>query len=246
VGPRARKVDTLIVGELRASPLPGDFCDRVAGRASYRVAGCAAPLEIHHGRMGILGEDRSDLATLFAGCRRIAIGGAVFRVPSPEDQLILQGMQGVYGRRAIRLAGVVATASAIRRGGLDWDSIIGRSRRLGTFQGLCCYLSYVEQIHARSLGGPLLPADLRTALPLQGWGRIGFTGGCYRVPGVGVHARLYLGKIRSRVRAGDWEGTSRLCLLPLAALVSICKTPGPRRHQPAAHGGRQPRGRGAT
>jgi hypothetical protein len=216
------EVDALVIKVLGASRQKGGLCDRIAGRTNYQVSGCAAPLEIHHGRVGIVGENRSYLATLIENGRHSCIAGQDFLIPSPEDQLTLQGIQKVYGRLSLRLADVISTISTIRRDGLDWDYIIKWANRLGTFHGLCCYLSYVEQIHEQVLGGRLFSEELRKALVLRGWGQVEFREGCYRVPGVGVSARLYLRKFQSRVLAGDWGNAGRLCLLPLASLEAVC------------------------
>ena len=148
----------------------------------------------------------------------------------------MQGLQRVWGRRQILLCDVVFTISAIRRGTLDWEYVIRTARQHGAFDGLCCYLSYVDQIHRDTFGRPLLPIAVRQRLLLRGWGRARFRAGAYRFPVLRVNTRLYLRQLAARIAAGDWEAAGRICLLPLVALARAGRRLAPRRPHPPAAG----------
>jgi hypothetical protein len=217
------RVDGLIARTFHAARERRGLGDCIAGTVNYRVPGCAAPLEIHHGRMGSLGEHRGYLEVLVKYARRGTIDGTEFLVPRPEDQLVVQGMQKVYGRRRLKIADVIATIGSVRQDDLDWNYILTTAGRLGTSAGLGCYLGYVDQVHRALFGAALLPAGLGKVLALDGWGRVEFRDGYYRFPSVWVAGRLYLKKFCAAARAGDWTGAGRLCLLPLLGLTAVLR-----------------------
>jgi Uncharacterised nucleotidyltransferase len=215
IQPRSIEADALILNGLNAAPLTRALRNRMAGTANYRVSGCEALVEIHHGRMGMVGEHTSQIGRLIQNGRHIKVEGTEFLIPSPEDQLIIQGMQRVYRRSYLRLSDIFYTTLTFRRDTLDWDYIIRAATRLGTFEGLCCYLSYADQIHRRLLGKDMISSPLRQRLILKGWGSVRFEDGVYRFP----RARVanYINKFRSALFMGDWKTAGRLCLLPLLA-----------------------------
>jgi hypothetical protein len=218
---RAAEVDKLIAGALPASPHKGNLVNWAAGTVKYTVNGCSLPLEVHHGRMGNLGEHSFYVGTLITNARHADIEGTDFLVPSSEDQVVIQGMDKVYGRRYLRLSDIVSTVSIVRWDRLDWGYIIQTAKRLCTLPGLCCYLSYMNQIHGDLFGSDLFSPPRREALDLNGWGRLWFRGGFYRFPTVGVAVRVYWKKFWAALVSRDWQSAARLCLLPPVAAGAV-------------------------
>ena len=215
------EVDRAILHGLTVSGVRRGLRHRIAGSVEYDIEGCDAPLEIHHGRLGVLGEHRELAALLLDRSRAVELEGIAVRMLAPEEQLLLQGLQRVHGRRSIRLSDLVATIRVVRDGGLEWDRIVATARRLGFLDETSCYLGYVEQVHREVFGRPLLPAEMAFALPLRGWGRIEFRAGAYRLPVARVHRRLYGAKLRAAAARGDWRRLSRLCLAPVVATAAL-------------------------
>lgn len=220
--PRSTRVDTAIVAGLATVPVSRDLGERFAGTATYRIRGCASPLDVQHGRLGIVGEHGEFPRVLLQHARPIVVDSMAFTEPPAEDQLVLQGLQRVPGRLRIALCDVVFTVATVRRpggpgGGLDWDYIITTARRHGALPGLGCYLDYVDQIHRDVFARPLLPEAVAHALTLSGWGRIAFREGGYRFPLMRANGRLYWRQLRHRIANGDWGGAGRLFLVPLVA-----------------------------
>jgi hypothetical protein len=210
---RAPNADAELLDGLRATPLPRQVVDRIAGAARYQIAGCE--LDLHHGRLGAVGEDTACARLLVRRARRRRVDDVEFFAPSPEDFMVLQGMRRVYARRGIRLADVVSTIRAVRRDGLDWDEVGATADRCGVLAGLHCYLGYVEQIHRAVFTAPLLPTALVRAFHLGGWGRVVFRNGSYRFPTLRVGGWLYLCKLGIKLARGSWDAAGRLCLIPL-------------------------------
>ncbi len=224
---RAADVDALLARELSATPAPRDLAGRIADTVTFRVRDVLTPLDVQHGRIGTVGEHRAYALALVRNHRRIVIEGTECAVPWPEDQLLLQGVQRIYGRRSLRLCDVVYTIASLRGDALDWAYIVSMARRIGVLPGLACYLGYVEQIHRELSGGPLVPEQVRARLPLVGWGRVAFARGAYRFPALRVNGRLYFTQLVAGLRAANWDRAARLCLLPFvgaAATVGRLRT----------------------
>jgi len=179
---RSARVDHRIVAGLQASIAGRDIGGWIAGTTTYTIDGCPSPLDVQHGRLGVVGEQTVFPTVLIGHRRHIVVDGSEFAAPPPEDQLVLQGLQRVWGRLRIALCDVVFTMSTIRRGALDWDYILATARRHGALAGLGCYLSYVDQIHRDVFWQPLVAEPMRGVLGLRGWGRVEFHEDGYRFP----------------------------------------------------------------
>lgn len=223
VAARSNAVDGAVLEGTPAAPVARDLRARMSGVTCYRVRGGEFVLEIHHGRVGLLGEHGALVGQLIRNAARAEVGGGKFLLPAAEDLLVLHGMQRVYRHGVIRLCDVLSTAALVGRRGLDWDYVLRTSGRLGTVYGLRSYLTYVGQIHREALGRELLPAGLRAGLEVSDCGRAELRGGVYVFPRGRVVGRIYLGKVRAAVRGGNWEGLSRLSLMPLVAASALAR-----------------------
>lgn len=220
---RSMRVDRGITAGLLTTRVRRDLGDLLAGATTYRAADCPAPLDVQHGRLGIVGEYGTFPQVLIEHARPGGVEGFALAVPLLEDQLVLQGMQRVSGRLRIALGDILFTIAAARRGGLDWDYVIATARRHGALPGLSCYLAYADQIYHDVFWQSLLPPDVSSLLQLHGWGRIEYRGGGYRFPLVRVNGRLCWHQLRQRVAAGDWNGAARLCLVPVVASARLAR-----------------------
>jgi hypothetical protein len=220
---RSTGVDAVVLEGLSVVAHKRSLTDRLAAARCYTVRGTKAKLDIHHGRMWAYGEHDSFVAVLIKNARRFSIEGSEFSLPSPEDLLVVEATQRVYGRSSIRLAPVVNTIATLRGGALDWDYVLRTAQKFGALPGLSCYLTYVNQIHADTFGQELLTEDEGKALITSGWGRVEFAGGAYRFPHLRVARKVYLKMFRSAALAGNWKSLSRLCLTPFVAAAAVAR-----------------------
>ena len=220
---RSADVDAIVLKGLSVVAHKRSLTDRLAAARCYSVRGTKAKLDIHHGRLWAYGEHDSFIAALIKNARRVTVEGAEFGVPSPEDLIVVEATQRVYGRASIRLAPVVNTVATLRRGALDWDYVLRTARKFGALPGLSCYLTYVDQIHGEVFGRELLSEDEKQALAMRGWGRVEFANGAYRFPHLRVARRVYLDMFRSAALSGNWKSLSRLCLTPLVAEAAVAR-----------------------
>lgn len=228
--PRTPAVDRLVLEELRVLRHRRTLAHRLGGSTVFSVPGSGIVLDIHHGRVGTAGRHADYSATLVQRGRVATIDATPFLVPSREDQLVLQGLEKVAGRRGFHLCDVLQTVITLRDDALDWDYVVDTARAQGGDAGLGCYLHYVDQVHREVVGGPLLSPEVRRALWLDGWGRVTFGHGAFRFPTLRVNGRVYARQFGDDVRAGRWGHAGRLCLLPLVAAAGAMAR---LRHVPA-------------
>ncbi len=220
---RSGEVDAVILKGLDVIAHKRSLTDRLAAARCYTVRGSKVKLDIHHGRMWAYGEHDSFLGVLIKNARRVTVEGTEFDAPSPEDLLVVEATQRVYGRSSIRLAPVVNTINTLGMGTLDWGCVLRTARKFGALPGLGCYLTYVDQIHAEVFGRGLLREDERKALVTRGWGRVEFAGGAYRFPHLRVARKVYLKMFRSAALSGNWKSLSRLFVAPLVAAAAVAR-----------------------
>jgi putative nucleotidyltransferase-like protein len=216
-------VDATILAGLHARPLKRNLRNRIEGTANYLIRGCESVLEIHHGRIGMLGEHTWYTSKIIENSKYIRVEADEFLMPSPEDQLILQALQRVVQRSYLRLSDVVCTIDLLRRNALNWNYIFRAVNDLNIVYGLTCYLSFVEQIHRETFHSSLLPARLIRPVERQKWEQIEFKNGFYRFPRLKVGSRGYVNKFCSAVIAENWAVARRLSLLPVLALTTIVR-----------------------
>jgi hypothetical protein len=221
--PRTDGVDRALLEGLPVIRQPRTLAHRLAGTTVYTVLHGGIALDIHHGRAGNAGEHTAYPTQLVERGRLTTMGGAEVFTPSPEDQLVLQGLEKVAGRRSFHLSDVVHTVGTLRAGDLDWDYVTETARAHGVEAGLSCYLSYVDDIHRRLVGRPLLLSEVKRTLRIDGWGRVDFRDGAFRFPALRVSGRLYAHQLVANVRAGRWGGAGRLCLLPFVVGAALAR-----------------------
>jgi hypothetical protein len=223
VAPHSTDVDAVILRGLKATPVKRNLRNLIDGTATYRLAGCDSLLDIHHGRVGMLGEHKLYLSQIIGNGKYVTVEGNEFLTPSPEDQLILQALQKVVQRSYLRLSDLVTTVSLVRRETLDWRYILNTVKDLNIFYSFCCYLNFVEDIHREALEENLLRPFLRTMLISTEPRSIEFKDGFYRFSRIAIGSRGYADKFYSAVRSENWSVAGRLSLLPVLALTTIVR-----------------------
>ncbi len=223
VKPRSIDVDAVILRGLKATPVKRNLRNRIDGSATYRLAGCDSLIDIHHGRVGMLGEHKLYVSQVIRNARQVTVDGDNFLSPSPEDQLILQALQKVVQRSYLRLSDVLTTIKLFRGERLDWNYILNTVKDLNILYGLSCYLRFVEHIHREAFKEDLLRPFLNRSLKAKKSASIEFKDGFYRFPRVKVGSRGYANKFCSALLSENWSVASRLSLLPVLALSTAVR-----------------------
>jgi len=222
VNPRSIDVDAAILTGLKATPVKRNLRNRIEGSATYRLAGCDSLLDIHHGRLGMLGEHKLYVSQIIRNATEITIDGDNFLTPSPEDQLILQALQKVQ-RSYLRLSDILTTIKLVRGERLDWNYVLNTVKDLNILYGLSCYLNFVNRVHREAFKENLLRPFLQRSLISNKTESIEFKDGFYRFPRVKVGSRGYANKFCSALLSENWSVASRLSLLPVLALSTAVR-----------------------
>ena len=220
VGSSSLDIDRVILKGLQTKSLKRTLRNRIEGTANYMVRGCDAPLEIHHGRLGLAGEHKFYISRLIENAVDARAEGQDFLVPSPEDQLVLQALQRVVQRSYLRLSDVVTTIHLLSRNELNWDYVVRTVKELNIVYGLSCYLGFIEQIYREAFQNYLLPAGFLVPVNSD-MPRIEFSGGFFRFKRLEVGGRELANKFCSAMLAEDWAIASRLSLLPVVAVSTM-------------------------
>jgi hypothetical protein len=177
-------------------------------------------IDIHHGRVGPAGQHVAFARALQSGGQRQVLGGGgpELCVPAPEDQLVLQGLEKVAGRRSFHLCDVLQTVAILRRARLDWDRVVTTARAHGGWDGLSCYLYYVDEAYARLVGWRLLAPEQRHTLTLRGWGHATLHETGFRFPALRVTGRLHGSQLGRSLGQAQWNTALRLSLWPFAVV----------------------------
>lgn len=188
---------------------------RFAGKRSYRVG--AVDVELHHRRVGQLGEHRRLAGILLEHAVETPLPtGKSAAAPRSEHQLVLAAVQRMYGHFSIRVADWLC-AMRLLRTRLDWDEVARTSREVSVNAGMTRYLQYVAGICASAgVPSPMSPR-VEPRVPTM-------SGGVWVVPRVTVVAPLYGRRFAARVASGDWFEAGRMAAAPaFAARIAIVR-----------------------
>src|SRR3979411_343957 len=84
--------------------------DRLANKWNFVVPGLPELVEVHVGRLGQTGEQIAITGSLIGRAGTANFGGYDFRVPAPEDRMIISTLQRMYRHFYVRLCDVVDNA----------------------------------------------------------------------------------------------------------------------------------------
>lgn len=195
------------------------LANRVAGSRRYTVVGAEAlglVLDIRHDRVGSAGQHAAFARVLARNGHHAVLDGTELLVPSPEDQLVLQGLEKVAGRRSFHLCDLLQTITLLGMPRLDWDYVLTMAQAQGGRNGLSCYLHYADEAHTRLVGRPLLTAEQGRALAVRGWGHTRLREAGFSFPAVRVTGRVHGGQLGQALGRADWDTALRLSLWPFA------------------------------
>jgi hypothetical protein len=207
-------IDAAILRAVPAAPRRRSWRKRVAGSCTYAAAH-GVVIDIWHGRLGILGEHARYARILLDRAHPVALGMTSCLAPSEEDNLLLIDTQQVYTRPAFRLADVYWTIRTLENRQLNWDYVFATALSMGMVPAVGTYLQYIDGIHARLAGVPLLDAAVIARFHGSP------SGDATRFPSARAAARLYLQQIGATLESGRWHSAARLSLLPVIAAAAL-------------------------
>ena len=193
--------------------------DRLANKWNYSVPGLPELIEIHVRYLGQTGEHAELARRVIERGVRKSVGGHEFRVPAPEERLVISALQRVYRHFYYRLCDMVDTAQLIESGAVDFAELRRAADSAGIWPGVATYLCRIRN-YARTYDVEVtLPDDVSLAA-YSPESTVLFKDGYLRVSKA-TGARLYSAQLLEAGRHGDLRALLRLPLLPPLAISAL-------------------------
>jgi hypothetical protein len=211
--PATRVVSTM-AGRFQAHFTKRSWGDRLANKWNFSVPGLRELIEVHVGRLGQTGEQVAPAHSLIARAQRTQIGSYTFRVPSPEDRLIVTTLQRMYRHFYLRLCDIVDTAQLLETGAVNYVRLRSRAETAGLWKGVTTFLSLVSDYVERYQGkGVMLPGWIKAEAQLSG-DQLALARDFLRIPIVPHSMKLYIAELGKMLQNRELQGMLRLSLLP--------------------------------
>lgn len=201
--------------------------DRLANKWNFVVPGLPELVEVHVGRLGQTGEQINVAKSLVVRSRPVQISTYDFRVPAPEERLVISTLQRMYRHFYLRLCDVIDNARLVESSGIDYGRLRSLGRSAGLWDGLATYLvivsDYVKSYRGQGLHLPgLVTSDARF-----GGEAVYFRRNFIRIPLLPHAVGLYASELQRLLLNGEIRNSLRLSLLPglaTAAAVELKRT----------------------
>jgi hypothetical protein len=214
-----RKIEQVMREELNAQAVERSWGDRLANKWNYNVPGLPELVEIHVQYLGQTGEHTEIARRVITRGETKGVGGYDFRVPAPEERIVISTLQRVYRHFYFRLCDMVDSASLLQSGTLHFGELRKAADSAGIWPGVATYLCLVEN-YVKSYGGAVsLPNEVREAAYSPD-STVYFKDGYLRVSkSTGV--RLYSSQLLEAGKHRNVRALLRLPLLPPLAVSAL-------------------------
>jgi len=204
----------------RARVADRSWGDRLANKWNFIIPGLPELVEVHVGRLGQTGEQVEIADSLVVRARPKQFGSRTFRVPAPEERIIISTLQRMYRHFYLRLCDIADTANLIESNIIDYVHLELSARAAGLWEGVASYLSMVSHyVQSYRGAGLTLPASILRASRV-GCDDLGFRRRFLRVPLLPHAAAFYTSEWKNLLLKGEIENTLRLSLLPGLAIAA--------------------------
>jgi hypothetical protein len=188
--------------------------DRLAGKLNFIVPGLPELVEVHVARLGQTGEQIAITQSLIARAYTDQFGLQTFRVPAPEDRMMISTLQRMYRHFYVRLCDIVDNAKLVDSGAVDYGYLKSLASSAGLWPGLATYLvivsEYVKSYRGENLSLPTLVTDAARF----GNELVRFKRNFLRIPIFPQAVTLYASEWKRLLLNGELQNTLRLSLLP--------------------------------
>lgn len=210
----AAQIVYVMTSQFQASLENRSWGDRLANKWNFVVPGLPELVEVHVGRLGQTGEQIAVTRSVSTRACPKNVGPFSFRVPAPEDRIIISTLQRMYRHFYIRLCDIVDNAALLDQHLVDFEYLHSVAAGAGLWDGIATYLNIISQYMElyRGYGVPL--PSLVTASAKFGAAEIRFRRQFLRVPILPHSIHLYAGELKTLLMNGDFRNGLRLSLLP--------------------------------
>ncbi|HTW59112.1 MAG TPA: hypothetical protein VMD99_13350 [Terriglobales bacterium] len=217
-----RAVRSILCDRFHARAENRSWGDRFANKWNFTVPGLPELVEIHIARLGQMGEQKFLGESLVARALSVERGGHAFRVPAPEDRIVISTLQRMFRHFYIRLCDIAEAALLIEQGALDYDYLRSLGELTGLWDGLATYLKIVVEYSAES-GRTLSVPPFVSAAARFGNEQVRFRRDFLRIPILPQSAQLYAAELRKLLVSRQVASSLRLSLMPALATAAVLK-----------------------
>ena len=214
------QIVSILTKQFLAEVLPRSWGDRLAHKWNFRLPGLPEAVEVHVGCLGQTGEHLNLARRVASRAVRRTVGDYVFRVPAPEERVLISTLQRMYRHFYCRLCDIVDTANLIQAQELDYTILRSAAESSGIWPGVATFLMAVAEyahVYGRKLELPAAVVSSATkgdALQLRG--------DFLRISIVPQAAGLFLRQVLYAGTQKNLRTVGRLSLLPgLAAAAFV-------------------------
>ena len=199
---------------------PRSWGDRLANKWNFALPGLREAIEVHAQRLGQTGEHTALARRVIARAVPRELSGYVFRVPAPEERIIIATLQRMYRHFYFRVCDVLDTAALVESGAVNFSELRRGADLGGIWPGVATFLLIVSDYVKTYRGeGVDLPREVLAAAKFGG-DRITVRGRFLRFPLMPEGAGLYGLQMRQTAVRGNLPAALRLSLLPPLASVA--------------------------
>jgi hypothetical protein len=210
----AAKVVELMGTHFDAKLAERSWGDRLANKWNFVVPGLPELVEVHAGRLGQTGEQTAVTHSVSSRTRTAEVRGHIFRVPAPEDRIVISTLQRMYRHFYIRLCDIIDNARLLDEHQVDFEYLHSLGSAAGLWEGIATYLRIISEYvqSYRGTGVPLTP--LVTGAAKFGTDQVRFRRDFLRVSIMPHSLNLYASELMTLLLKGELRNSFRLSLLP--------------------------------
>ena len=214
------QVVRILGNNLAAEVLPRSWGDRLANKWNFRLPGLSEAVEVHVGCLGQTGEHLNLARQVERRAIHRTVGRYTFRVPAPEERVLITTLQRMYRHFYCRLCDIVDTTKLIQAQELDYTILRAAAESSGIWPGVATFLVVVAE-YARAFGTELeLPSTVVSSATKGD--ALQLRGDFLRISIVPQAAGLFLRQVLYAGTQKNLRTVSRLSLLPgLAAAAFV-------------------------
>lgn len=214
-----RTVARVLTQQFHALLEPRSWGDRLANKWNFKLPALPELVEVHVRYLGQTGEQKALAGRVLERSVIRTIEGHAFRVPAPEERVIISTLQRMYRHLYFRLCDMADFAGLLEARAIDFSELQKAATLGGIWPGVATFLQLIAQ-YAGSYGREVeIPRQVRAAAPSASL-KVHLAGNFLRVP-KGPAAGLYGSQLLSAGRNADFRAICRLPLLPPLAISAL-------------------------
>jgi hypothetical protein len=212
-------VRKVMIQQFQATQEPRSWGDRLANKWNFKLPSMPELIEVHVRYLGQTGEQKALARRVLDRSVSRTVGGHSFRVPAPEERVIISTLQRIYRHLYFRLCDMADFADLLSDRAINFAELKRAAEVGGIWPGVATFLLLIAD-YVKDYGcAPEIPEEVLSAAPSRDI-RVYLGGQFLRVP-KGPAAGLYASQLFSAGRHADVRAMFRLPLLPPLAISAL-------------------------